>query len=386
MAAASNKSNTPEKGVKPPSGFGVIAPIALGMGVCFGFALEKGRVFEPSVIIDQMLFHRFQMMKMFLSAVTTSMVVMSTLRAFKRTAPYAEHSRAHFFAAPRGLPSVALGTALLGVGMSIGGACPGTTIIQLGAGVNQGLFIVLGGLMAAGLYSYYESVFRPFIAVGRPQPENRTLDKMAGTSYARVALPMALALAAIVGGLEWVRPWYEDVGLSRAESLPAHLSLASVLAMKAWPPQIAGIIVGLLQIPAVLLLTVTLGSASSFATVAINMIYGVCPRAVESSQYMSSLRSGLALWQPTYLLGAMAGAFLSATLSGTWGTVTGLAPLPAFLAGFLLVGGARLANGCTSGHGISGMANLATVSFVAVPAMFGGAIGTAFALKALGYY
>jgi hypothetical protein len=67
--------------------------------------------------------------------------------------------------------------------------------------------------------------------------------------------------------------------------------------------------------------------------VAINMIYGVCPRAVESSQYMSSLRSGLALWQPTYLLGAMAGAFLSATLSGTWGTVTGLAPLPAFLAG-----------------------------------------------------
>jgi len=61
MAAASNnKSNTPEKGVKRPSGFGVIAPIALGMGVCFGFALEKGRVFEPSVIIDQMLFHRFQ--------------------------------------------------------------------------------------------------------------------------------------------------------------------------------------------------------------------------------------------------------------------------------------------------------------------------------------
>jgi uncharacterized membrane protein YedE/YeeE len=52
---------------------------------------------------------------------------------------------------------------------------------------------------------------------------------------------------------------------------------------------------------------------------------------------------------------------------------------------FLLVGGARLANGCTSGHGISGMAHLATVSFVAVPAMFGGAIGTALTLKSLGF-
>jgi hypothetical protein len=180
---------------------------------------------------------------------------------------------------------------------------------------------------------------------------------MLGTSYARVALPLALVLAAIVGGLEYVRPWREDVGLTLATNESAQLTIGSVLAMKAWPPQIAGICVGLLQVPAILLLTVTLGaslsrthththshsrsilswpgSASSFATVAINVIYSVRPRAVESSQHMSALRRGLALWQPTYLLGAMLGAFLSATLSGTWGTVTGLKPLVAFFAGYL---------------------------------------------------
>ena len=41
----------------------------------------------------------------------------------------------------------------------------------------------------------------------------------------------------------------------------------------------------------------------------------------------------------------------------------------------LLIFGARLAKGCTSGHGISGMGMLSTASIIAVAAMFtGGAI------------
>ena len=39
--------------------------------------------------------------------------------------------------------------------------------------------------------------------------------------------------------------------------------------------------------------------------------------------------------------------------------------------------GARIADGCTSGHGLSGMAQLAVVSTVAVIAMFAGGILTA---------
>ncbi len=43
--------------------------------------------------------------------------------------------------------------------------------------------------------------------------------------------------------------------------------------------------------------------------------------------------------------------------------------------------GARIADGCTSGHGISGMAQLAVGSTIAVGAMFAGGIATAFALR-----
>jgi uncharacterized membrane protein YedE/YeeE len=47
-------------------------------------------------------------------------------------------------------------------------------------------------------------------------------------------------------------------------------------------------------------------------------------------------------------------------------------------AGVLMLVGSRLAAGCTSGHGLSGMALLSINSFIMVPAMFAGAIATAF--------
>jgi uncharacterized membrane protein YedE/YeeE len=53
----------------------------------------------------------------------------------------------------------------------------------------------------------------------------------------------------------------------------------------------------------------------------------------------------------------------------------------AFLAGFIMLFGARIAGGCTSGHGISGMAQLSVGSTLAVAAMFAGGILTAMMLR-----
>ena len=53
----------------------------------------------------------------------------------------------------------------------------------------------------------------------------------------------------------------------------------------------------------------------------------------------------------------------------------------AFLGGFVMVLGARIADGCTTGHGISGIAQLAVGSSVAVAAMFAGAIVVAMLMK-----
>ena len=94
------------------------------------------------------------------------------------------------------------------------------------------------------------------------------------------------------------------------------------------------------------------------------------------------------------VIGIALGAFLSATMSGSrrasfspaWTRMTGVSSLwgrmaMGFAGGFVLLLGARIAGGCTSGHGISGMAQLAVGSTVAVAAMFAGGILTAAMFK-----
>jgi hypothetical protein len=93
------------------------------------------------------------------------------------------------------------------------------------------------------------------------------------------------------------------------------------------------------------------------------------------------------------VIGIAIGAFLSMKASGAvrrpispiWARALGSASpsrryAVAFAAGFLMLFGARIADGCTSGHGLSGVAQLAVGSTVAVTAMFVGAIAAAFTL------
>ena len=49
------------------------------MGIVFGFALEKSRVFEPGIIVGQMQLRNFIMLKIFLTAVATGAVVLAVL-------------------------------------------------------------------------------------------------------------------------------------------------------------------------------------------------------------------------------------------------------------------------------------------------------------------
>ena len=53
--------------------------IGLLMGFVFGWALEKSRVFEPGMIVGQMQLSNFIMLKVFLTAVATGLVVISAL-------------------------------------------------------------------------------------------------------------------------------------------------------------------------------------------------------------------------------------------------------------------------------------------------------------------
>ncbi|PPQ27157.1 YeeE/YedE thiosulfate transporter family protein [Rhodopila globiformis] len=160
-----------------------------------------------------------------------------------------------------------------------------------------------------------------------------------------------------------------------------------------WSPYFAGVLIGLLQIPAFLLLNTALGTSSSYVTVGASLADLADP-AVRTIPYAAKHLDGATNWWQVALVGGIAlGALASSLRSGmrrrgvspVWaralGTNSRLARFAlAFAAGFVMLLGARIADGCTSGHGLSGIAQLAVASFIAVPAMFAGGIATALLL------
>ncbi|WP_374304599.1 YeeE/YedE thiosulfate transporter family protein [Ferrovibrio sp.] len=163
---------------------------------------------------------------------------------------------------------------------------------------------------------------------------------------------------------------------------------------KAWSPYAAGILIGLLQIPAFLLINTALGASSSYVTVAGHIAGFVDPAVAQIDYFAKHLAGAKNWWQVALVIGVALGAALSARLSGAqrpamsfvWSRGLGISSLSgrlplAFVAGFIMLFGARIADGCTSGHGLSGIAQLAIGSFIAVAAMFAGGIATALFLR-----
>lgn len=165
---------------------------------------------------------------------------------------------------------------------------------------------------------------------------------------------------------------------------------------KAWSPYVAGLVIGLLQVPAFLIIETALGASSSYVTVGAGIAAWFDPSLSQIDYVAKHLTPNAKnLWQVALVAGIAAGAFISMTLSGTrrqpispiWARALGSSSPArryalAFGAGFLMLFGARIADGCTSGHGLSGIAQLSVGSTIAVAAMFVGGIVTAsFALR-----
>jgi len=84
-------------------------------------------------------------------------------------------------------------------------------------------------------------------------------------------------------------------------------------------------------------------------------------------------------WRAMFAAGLMLGAFAYVLASGEVFPVRVQASLPIMVAAGLFVGfGTRLGSGCTSGHGVSGIARLSRRSIVAALVFMGTAILTVF--------
>lgn len=135
------------------------------------------------------------------------------------------------------------------------------------------------------------------------------------------------------------------------------------------------------------------GASSAYSDAAGLVGRALAPGHTASLQYFQEHQPAVG-WTLLFVVGAVAGSFLAAAsggeLTGTylqdlWVARFGqdshaLRTLVALAGGGLMAFGARMAGGCTSGHGISGALQLAVGSWVALACFFIGGVATAMLL------
>jgi len=175
--------------------------VGVAMGIVFGFALEKSRVFEPGIIVGQMQMRNFIMLKVFLTAVATGAVVLAFLNGFG----YVKlQPKAALYAAD------IVGGLILGAGITLAGACPGTTLAQVGAGYRDALFTLLGGLFGAVAFSYAQpALSKTFLGATGPK---LIFTDLVGVPYWMGALVLAAVIVVILVMLEVWKPWRTEMG------------------------------------------------------------------------------------------------------------------------------------------------------------------------------
>ena len=163
----------------------------------------------------------------------------------------------------------------------------------------------------------------------------------------------------------------------------------------AWSPYLVGAGIGVLSWLTFYFSDKPIGASSFYAAVAGIFGKAVAPNHTKSLHYFQKNPPAIG-WEFAFVLAAIFGGFLAATTGGEFrnewlhpmwvarfGDSIGLRFMVAFGGGILMAFGARLAGGCTSGHGISGTLQLNVASWIALVCLFIGGIAVAMPLYLL---
>lgn len=151
----------------------------------------------------------------------------------------------------------------------------------------------------------------------------------------------------------------------------------------AWSPYIVGALIGLLTLMTFYFSHKPVGASSFFATLSGIIGSFIAKKHTKSLSYYKENPPHVN-WEFIFILTALFGAFAAAWtgdefkinwIPQMWQDHFGansfyLRAIVGFFGGFLLAFGARLAGGCTSGHGISGTMQLNVSSWISVTCFF----------------
>ena len=233
--------------------------------------------------------------------------------------------------------------------MALSGSCPGTLYAQLAAGAKTGMYAlggaIVGGILWTGPVSKAVKSQREKNSV-RPQPG--TLPEQLGLSRNAAVVLLEVAFLAV-------------------------LTATTVYSPPSPTAKVSGIVGGMFIAASQLVSLVTRKS-----------LIGVSGSFEEAGNFFWWLAKGDAHARPkssqnlVFAAGVAAGAWTLLQWAPTLadGPIHEVAPELAVLGGVLMAIGSRMAGGCTSGHGISGISLLSMSSVITIATTFavGGAV------------
>ncbi len=253
-----------------------------------------------------------------------------------------------------------LGGMIFGTGMAILGYCPGTLAISLGEGSMDALAGIAGGII--GSLAYY-AVAPSLGFLKATELGKMSLFSVLGGFGPAYFFIVALWAALMIGGALY---------LDRMEKSTS----------KKWVYTGAGLAV----LNGMMFMDITLGKPIGASSV-FPYIGGMVAGQTEADWFGKVTGSGS--WQLIFLGGALMAGFIFSVMKkefkltvihSRWAKYRGQSVpvrlVYAFLGGFLLLFGARMADGCTSGHVISGGMQMAFSSYLFALFTFAGLLIT----------
>lgn len=216
--------------------------------------------------------------------------------------------------------------------------------IQLGAGIDNAIITLIGGMAGAICFGLVQPFIASFLSIGCS--ERHKLDDFSAVKsvkYWQLGLVLAVFMVVAIVLFEYFFAWdsASELGRPRVAGAASSIDTGTYAPWsQAWPPELSGVLIGSLQIPAVLVASNTVGSSSTYMTVVSQIL--VTPTLQARFKHLDGFRSGIGMWQSVlYIWSAALGAYIAASAGGTFGSSRGVPPGPAFIGGFLMLFGSR---------------------------------------------
>jgi len=257
------------------------------------------------------------------------------------------------------MAGIAVGGLIFGAGMAILGYCPGTLPVSLGEGSVDALIGIVGGIAGGVVYTLIQPSIKGMLG---PDLGKHTLESALGGGALYYLLTFVFGLA-LVGTAFW---------LNKLENKKNYNWL------------FAGI--GLAVLNCIVFLTAIfdrqIGASTTYPYVG-DLLTGL----TQNDYFASTVKPGQ--WELIFLTGSLLSGlvislirkdFKIQLIHSGWAKTEGHSPVKrivwAFIGGFIMLIGARMAGGCTSGHVISGGMQVAASSLLFGAFVFAGLLVT----------